>query len=58
LLEGKNVNLRVMEKEDFPLFAEWANKPEVLGKYNPLFQVSRTEAEKMFEGPHEEKPLS
>ena len=40
-----------MEKEDFPLFAEWANKPEVFGEYNPLFQVSKTQAEKMFEGP-------
>ena len=57
LLEGKTVNLRVMEKEDFPLFAEWANKPEVFGEYNPLFQVSKTQAEKMFEGPHEEKPF-
>jgi len=57
LLDGKNVNLRVMEKEDFPLFAEWANKPEVFGEYNPLFQVSKTQAEKMFEGPHEEKPF-
>jgi RimJ/RimL family protein N-acetyltransferase len=55
LLEGKNVNLRIMEKEDLPLIAEWFNKPEVFGEYNPLHQVSRTEAEKMFEGPHEEK---
>jgi len=57
LLEGKNVNLRVMEKEDFPLFAEWANKPEVSGEYTPLYQVSKTQAEKMFEGPHEKKPF-
>jgi ribosomal-protein-alanine N-acetyltransferase len=55
LLVGKNVNLRVMEKEDLPLFAEWANKPEVFGEYNPLLQMSRTEAEKMFESSHEEK---
>ena len=55
MLEGKNVNLRIMEKEDLPLIAEWFNKPEVFGEYNPLHQVSRTEAEKMFEGPHEEK---
>jgi RimJ/RimL family protein N-acetyltransferase len=44
-----------MEKEDLPLLAEWFNKPEVFGEYNPLHQVSRTEAEKMFENPHEEK---
>ena len=55
LLEGKNVNLRIMEKEDVPLFTEWVNKPEVFGEYNPLHQMSKTEAEKVFENPHEEK---
>jgi RimJ/RimL family protein N-acetyltransferase len=38
-----------MEKEDVPLFAEWANKPEHFGEYNPLRQISRTEMEKDFE---------
>jgi ribosomal-protein-alanine N-acetyltransferase len=46
LLEGKNVNLKVMEKEDLPLFAEWVNKPEFFGEYNPLRQTSRMEIEK------------
>jgi RimJ/RimL family protein N-acetyltransferase len=55
VLEGKNVNLRIMEKDDLPLFVEWVNKPEVFGEYNPLHQMSKTEAEKMFENPHEEK---
>jgi len=49
LLEGKNVNLRIMEKEDLPLFVEWINNPEVFGEYNPLHQTSRTEAEKHHE---------
>jgi len=49
LLEGKKVNLRVMEKEDLPLFAEWVNKPEFIGEYNPLRQLSRTEIEKNYE---------
>jgi ribosomal-protein-alanine N-acetyltransferase len=49
LLEGKTVNLRVMEKEDLPLFAEWVNKPECLGEYNSLRQLSRTEVEKGYE---------
>ena len=43
------MNLRVVEKEDVPLFAEWLNKPEVFGEYNPLRQVSKTEIEKDFE---------
>jgi RimJ/RimL family protein N-acetyltransferase len=55
LLKGKSVNLRVMEKEDLPLFAEWANKPEFFGEYNPLRQISRAEMEKDFdEGTHEQ----
>jgi RimJ/RimL family protein N-acetyltransferase len=45
LLEGENVNLKVIEKEDLPLFAEWINKPEFLGEYNPLRQTSRAEIE-------------
>jgi ribosomal-protein-alanine N-acetyltransferase len=57
VLEGRNVNLRIMEKDDLPLFVEWLNKPEVFGEYNPLHQMSKTEAEKMFENPHEEKPF-
>jgi ribosomal-protein-alanine N-acetyltransferase len=55
LLEGKNVNLRVMEREDLPLFAEWVNKPGFLGEYNGLMQLSRSEAEKMVENPYELK---
>jgi diamine N-acetyltransferase len=46
LLEGKLVNLRVMEKEDLPLFAEWVNRPEFFGEYNPLRQISKMEIEK------------
>jgi RimJ/RimL family protein N-acetyltransferase len=57
LLEGKNVNLRLMEKEDLPLFAEWFNKPEVFGEYNPLHQASRVDLEKILESPNESKPF-
>jgi len=55
LLEGKNVNLRAMEKDDLPLIAEWLNRSEVYGAYNPLLQVSRADTEKMFESPNELK---
>jgi RimJ/RimL family protein N-acetyltransferase len=57
LLEGKNVNLRVMEKEDLPLFAEWFNKPEVFGEYNPLHQMSKTEVEKVLDNPSDVQPF-
>jgi ribosomal-protein-alanine N-acetyltransferase len=49
LLEGKKVNLRIVEKEDLPMISEWFNKPEIFGEYNPLMQVSRTEIEKDYE---------
>ena len=38
-----------MEKEDLPLYAEWANNPEFMGEYFSPFQRSRAEMEKMFE---------
>jgi len=40
LLEGKNVNLKIVEKEDMALIVEWLNNPEVFGEYNPLIQYS------------------
>ena len=49
MLEGKNVNLKVIEKEDLPLVAEWVNNPQFLGEYNPLRQTSRTEIEKEYD---------
>jgi len=49
LLEGKNVNLRVQEKEDLPLVAEWLNDPEFFGVFSPLRQQSKTELEKGFD---------
>jgi RimJ/RimL family protein N-acetyltransferase len=33
MLEGKKVNLRILEKEDLPLIAEWVNNLEFLGEY-------------------------
>ena len=46
MLEGKVVNLRVIEKEDLPLVTEWLNDPEYSGVYNPLIQLSKSELEK------------
>jgi hypothetical protein len=36
LLEGRNVNLKIVEKEDASLLQEWWNNPEFSGVYNPL----------------------
>jgi RimJ/RimL family protein N-acetyltransferase len=52
LLEGKNVNLRIMEKEDLPLFVEWWRDPAFWGEYFHFpEQLSRATAEKMLATP-------
>jgi RimJ/RimL family protein N-acetyltransferase len=48
LLEGKTVNLRVAEREDLPLIAEWLNNPEFFN-YAPFPQRSKTEFEKQYD---------
>lgn len=57
MLEGKNVNLRILEREDLPLFTEWVNDPEVFGEFNPLRQMLREDVERMLNNPHEFKPF-
>jgi len=49
VLEGKSVNLRLVEKEDLPLLAEWSNDAEYLGEFILLPQQSRTEWEKRYD---------
>ena len=50
MLEGKNVNLRIVEKEDLPLLQEWWNSLEFSGIYNPLVaQQSKADIEKQYE---------
>ena len=51
LLEGENVNLRVMETEDIPLQAEWYNSMEFQGEYDTHLQKSRAEYRKDFDNP-------
>jgi ribosomal-protein-alanine N-acetyltransferase len=36
LLEGKTVNLRVIEKEDVDFMFEWTNNPDFSGEYSPI----------------------
>jgi RimJ/RimL family protein N-acetyltransferase len=49
LLEGKIVNLRIMEREDLPVLQEWDNNPEFMGEYEPLRQETKTELEKTYD---------
>ena len=49
MLEGKTVNLRVVEKEDLVLGVEWINNPEYFGEYQPLSQQSKAERERQYD---------
>lgn len=49
MLEGENVNFKVVEKEDLPLLLEWLNDPEIFGLFNPLLQLSKMELEDWYE---------
>jgi ribosomal-protein-alanine N-acetyltransferase len=49
LLEGKNVNLRIMEKEDVPMVADWLCNLDFWGEYNPVMQMSKADLQKMYD---------
>ena len=49
MLEGKTVNLRIVEKEDWQTLLDLLNNPEVMGEFQPPRQWSRAELEKEYE---------
>jgi RimJ/RimL family protein N-acetyltransferase len=49
LLEGKNVNLKLVEKEDLPSYLKWVNDPTFFGEYNPLEQETKAGMEKDYD---------
>jgi RimJ/RimL family protein N-acetyltransferase len=52
LLEGKNVNLRVVEREDIDFMVDCFNDIDFWGEYDPLVeQKSKTERLKQFDNP-------
>jgi RimJ/RimL family protein N-acetyltransferase len=55
MLEGKKVNLRVVEKEDLSLVAGWRGDAKFQGEFNVLIQESKTELQKRYDsfGPEE-----
>ena len=46
MLEGRTVNLRIIEKEDLPILKEWLNDLEFTGEYEPVAQETKTDLEK------------
>jgi RimJ/RimL family protein N-acetyltransferase len=50
LLEGKNVNLRVAEKEDVPLLVEWFNDVRFAGDYQHFpYQITSNQLERQIQ---------
>ncbi len=48
MLEGNNVNLKVLEKEDLPVVTAWNNDPGFGGEFEPLEQSSPEEIENWY----------
>lgn len=57
MLEGVNINLRVMEPEDVPLFHDWIDNVEFQGRYTPFAQKSLEERKKSFSESSEDQKL-
>ncbi len=49
MLEGKVVNLRIMEKEDLPILKEWDNEIGIMGEYEPIIQETKADLERQFD---------
>ena len=50
MLEGKNVNLRIVEREDLPLLIDWNSNSEFYGeRWYDMLQLSKTEWEKRYD---------
>ncbi|HVP16514.1 MAG TPA: GNAT family protein [candidate division Zixibacteria bacterium] len=49
MLEGKLVNLSVIEKEDIPILAEWFNNPKFWRGYGKGAQPSKGDIEKLYD---------
>lgn len=49
MLEGRNVNLRIMEREDLSIVKEWDNEVGIMGEYEPIVQETKTDLEKQFD---------
>jgi RimJ/RimL family protein N-acetyltransferase len=50
MLEGRAINLRLIEHGDIPLIVEWANDPDFGGEFEPIEQVTSHEITKWLDG--------
>lgn len=49
MLEGKNVNLRIVDKDDLRLFTEFLNDLKIGGEYMPILQQYKAVIEKKYD---------
>ena len=49
MLEGRNVDLKLIEKEDIPQLLEMRNRPEFWGNYESPWQTTKADTEKIFD---------
>jgi len=49
MLEGKNVNLNIVEREDLYILKEWINNLNIEGEYEPILHVSIKDLEKKYD---------
>ncbi len=49
MLEGNNVNLRIVEKEDLLIIKEWTNDLHIDGEYSPILQETINNLEKQYD---------
>lgn len=51
MLEGKNVDLRILERDDIDLLADWFNDLDFWGEYVFMEQISKSERIRYFDNP-------
>ena len=49
MLEGKIVNLRIIEREDLSIIKEWDNEIGIMGEYEPIVQETKADLEKQYD---------
>ncbi|MEE9509872.1 MAG: hypothetical protein V3V81_05205 [Candidatus Bathyarchaeia archaeon] len=49
MLEGKRMNLRIMEKEDLSLVQAWVKDHKFMDEFEPILQETKASLEKQYD---------
>jgi ribosomal-protein-alanine N-acetyltransferase len=55
MLEGKTVNLRLVERNDLPILLEWDNNVDFIGEFEPLKQETLGDLERKYDNNKDEQ---